>query len=174
MLKNIFKGVVVGLMAGLVLSACSKKKLDVAPPVAPTSPTYSRGLINTIEYGTTSVAVRTNYPSFVEGCVQVVEYTNLDTKKAEFQQLEFSSEVCPTKNGAVSLMDAASVRAEFHMKKDGEKTIFFFKNEDNAFGEFASQSYNGETWIELTELCTGDYDGNCTVTVENTKLKSIQ
>ena len=168
-MRNVtMKTVLFGAIAGLMLTACSKKK--ESPLVEPTAPTYSRSWSATVEYGTTTSGLP---GSFVPGCIQVVNYTNKQSGKFEFQQLEFSSEVCPNDN-AVS--DALTIRAKFHIKKDGDVTQFYATDEGKIFGQYQEDTgLNGNaSFLELTDLCSGDYEENCTVTIEATKLKKIE
>lgn len=162
------KTVLFGVVVGLMLTACGKKK----ELVEPTSPSYTRHWKQNIGYGTTEAAIATTYNSFVAGCIQLVDYKNVKTAKVDFTQLEFSSEVCPSDNG---LAEAVSIRAKFLTKADNTRTIFFNTDETN-FGayETVTNPFDNSQSVELSELCTGEFNGNCTVTVEASKLKSIQ
>jgi len=167
-MRNVtFKTVVMGLIAGVVLSACSKKE---EAPVAPTNASYTRHLISYVEYGATASNIRTTYPSFTEGCIQRVEYRRVDQEEAAKQYIEFSSEVCPSEGVA----EAVSVRAQFHVKEEAGKFLLYKTSEDTIFGEFTLDvdPFGGNDVFELKDLCSGSY--SCTITIENTKLKSIE
>ena len=168
-MRNVtMKTILFGAIAGLMLVGCGKKKSQ--PLVEPTATTYTRSWVASIDYGN---VVSTLPGSFVPGCIQEVNYKNNQTGKIEFQQLEFSSEVCPSNN---AVAEAVSIRAKFHIKKDGAISQFYFDDEDKIFGEYSEQSsLNGDVkWFELTDLCTGSFTGNCVVTVESAKLKTIK
>jgi len=167
-MRNVtFKTILFLGAAGLMLTACGKKK--TSPLVEPTATTYTRSWSQTVEYGTTTAGLP---GSFVPGCIQVVNYKNNQTGAIEFQQLEFSSEVCPSGN---VVSEPLTIRAKFHVKTSNGVTTFFGEDEDTVFGEYTETVFpNGSRAFELSELCSGAYSGNCTVTIEATKLKKIE